>query len=180
MKRLLAALLLLPTLVFGAANDVIITQRNTADNGTVTRFMTPPTGGANGVIAYNGSTQMPLIFNIGTGLSVTGTSLVALPQSWNTLTDKPTLFSGSYNDLFDKPAIPAAQVNSDWTATSGVAQILNKPTLFSGAYADLTGKPTLFDGTWASLTGKPTFATVATSGSYVDLTNKPTIPAAGS
>lgn len=178
MKRLLAALLLLPTLVFGAANDVIITQRNTADNGTVTRFMTPPTGGANGVIGYNGSTQMPLIFNIGTGLTVTGTSLVALPQSWNTLTDKPTLFSGSYNDLFDKPAIPAAQVNSDWTATSGVAQILNKPTLFSGAYADLTGKPTLFDGTWVSLTGKPTFATVATSGSYVDLTNKPTIPAA--
>lgn len=56
--------------------------------------------------------------------------------------------SGSYNDLEDKPTIPAAQVNSDWNAVSGVAQILNKPTL----------------------------ATVATSGSYNDLTNKPTIP----
>lgn len=36
--------------------------------------------------------------------------------------------SGSYNDLSNKPTIPAAQVNSDWAATSGVAQILNKPT----------------------------------------------------
>lgn len=46
------------------------------------------------------------------------------------------------------PTIPAAQVNSDWNASSGVAEILNKPTL----------------------------ATVATSGSYNDLSNKPTIP----
>lgn len=57
--------------------------------------------------------------------------------------------SGSYNDLSNKPTIPAAQVNSDWNAASGVAQILNKPTL----------------------------ATVATSGDYNDLLNLPTIPA---
>ena len=56
--------------------------------------------------------------------------------------------TGSYNDLTDKPTIPT-QVNSDWNASSGVAQILNKPTL----------------------------ATVATSGSYNDLSDKPVIPA---
>ncbi|HWR15159.1 MAG TPA: hypothetical protein VN577_10040 [Terriglobales bacterium] len=56
--------------------------------------------------------------------------------------------SGSYLDLTNKPTIPAAQVNSDWNASSGVTQILNKPVL----------------------------ATVATSGSYTDLSNKPTIP----
>lgn len=64
------------------------------------------------------------------------------------------------------------QVNSDWNAISGKAQILNKPTLFSGNYADLTGKPILFSGAYADLTGKPTLF----SGSYTDLTNKPTIP----
>ena len=48
------------------------------------------------------------------------------------------------------PTIPAAQVSTDWNATTGVAQILNKPTL----------------------------ATVATSGSYTDLSNQPTIPSA--
>lgn len=37
--------------------------------------------------------------------------------------------SGSYNDLSNKPTIPAAQVNSDWNATSGVAEILNKPSI---------------------------------------------------
>ena len=57
--------------------------------------------------------------------------------------------SGLYSDLTGTPTIPAAQVNSDWNANSGVAEILNKPSL----------------------------ATVATSGSYSDLTNKPTIPA---
>ena len=37
--------------------------------------------------------------------------------------------SGSYNDLLNPPTIPPAQVNSDWNATSGIAQILNKPTI---------------------------------------------------
>jgi hypothetical protein len=31
--------------------------------------------------------------------------------------------------ILNKPTIPAAQVNSDWNAVSGVAQILNKPTI---------------------------------------------------
>jgi hypothetical protein len=38
-------------------------------------------------------------------------------------------FSNDYNDLDNLPTIPAAQVNSDWNATSGVAEILNKPTI---------------------------------------------------
>ena len=37
--------------------------------------------------------------------------------------------SGDYDDLLNKPTIPAAQVNSDWSAVSGVAEILNKPTI---------------------------------------------------
>ena len=54
-----------------------------------------------------------------------------------------------YSLLSNTPTIPAAQVNSDWNAGSGVAQILNKPNL----------------------------ATVATSGSYDDLSNKPVVDA---
>jgi hypothetical protein len=37
--------------------------------------------------------------------------------------------TGDYNDLDNLPSIPAAQVNADWNATSGVAEILNKPTI---------------------------------------------------
>ena len=45
--------------------------------------------------------------------------------TWNNKSD----FSGSYNDLTDKPTIPAAQIQSDWNATSGMGVILNKPTI---------------------------------------------------
>lgn len=37
--------------------------------------------------------------------------------------------SGSYNDLTNKPTIPAAQVQTDWNASSGMGAILNKPTI---------------------------------------------------
>lgn len=54
-------------------------------------------------------------------------------SDWADITNKPNFAtvatSGSYNDLSNKPSIPAAQVNSDWNAASGVAQILNKPTI---------------------------------------------------
>ena len=42
----------------------------------------------------------------------------------------PVATSGSYNDLSNKPTIFAPQINSNWNATSGVAQILNKPATF--------------------------------------------------
>jgi len=58
---------------------------------------------------------------------------VAISGSYTDLLGKPALknvaITGSYADLIDKPTIPAAQVNSDWNAASGVAQILNKPTI---------------------------------------------------
>ena len=57
--------------------------------------------------------------------------------------------TGDYDDLINKPTIPAAQVNSDWNAESGVAEILNKPALStvatSGDYDDLLNKPVLLD-----------------------------------
>lgn len=86
----------------------------------------------------------------------------------------PVAFSGSYNDLVNIPTIPTktsdltndsgfitasdipAQVNADWNAVSGAAQILNKPDM--SLYA-LTSS----------------LAAVATSGSYLDLADLPTI-----
>ena len=57
-------------------------------------------------------------------LAYNGTS-----QKWEDKTLASVAMSGSYNDLSNTPTIPAAQVNSDWNASSGVAQILNKPTI---------------------------------------------------
>ena len=112
--------------------------------------------------------------------------------SWELGKPSPVVWSGDYNDLINKPDIPGGQVNSDWNATSGVAEILNKPTLAtvatSGNYNDLSNKPAIpaaqVNSDWNATSGvaeilnKPTLATVATSGNYNDLSNKPTIPAA--
>jgi uncharacterized protein (TIGR02145 family) len=114
-------------------------------------------------------------------------------------------FSGDYNDLTNRPTIPQtvgelandanyitleqvpAQVNADWNATSGVAEILNKPTIpsvptvvsaFTNDAGYITGYTetdpvfTAWDKNYNDLTNKPTLF----SGNYNDLTNKPTIP----
>lgn len=46
--------------------------------------------------------------------------------------------TGTYSDLIGKPTIPAAQVQSDWNATSGMGVILNKPTIPTVNNATLT------------------------------------------
>ena len=56
----------------------------------------------------------------------------------------------------NKPSIPAAQVNADWNANSGVAQILNKPTIPAAQV----------NADWDAESG------------VAQILNKPTIPAA--
>ena len=136
-------------------------------------------GGITGALANQTDLSAALASKVNASLL----AAVAYSGDYNALSNKPTIptvptlatvaTSGLYSDLTGKPSIPAAQVNSDWSASSGLAAILNKPSLFSGAYADLTGKPSLFSGAYADLSGKPSLF----SGSYLDLTNKPTIPA---
>lgn len=81
--------------------------------------------------------------------------------------------------------IPAAQVNADWNASSGVAEILNKPTIPTVNNAKLTIKKSSSD-TGTEFTANAStdvtcnlgLAAVASSGSYTDLSNTPSIPAA--
>lgn len=74
----------------------------------------------------------------------------------------------------NKPTIPAAQVQSDWNATSGMGVILNKPTLFSGSYNDLTDKPTIpaaYDDT--TLSGR---VSALENAGYITTETDPTVP----
>jgi hypothetical protein len=64
------------------------------------------------------------------------------------LANLPTI---PYSQLSGTPTIPVAQVNSDWNAVSGLAQILNKPTIPSVPVTSVLGR---------------TGAVVATSGDY--------------
>lgn len=117
---------------------------------------------------------------------------VNVQSDWN-VTD-----SGSDAYIKNKPSIPAAQVNSDWNASSGVAQILNKPTIPSVATkydSSDAAETTLADddkipfydtsasgrrnSTWANIKAKlksyfdGIYSTF--SGAYSDLTGKPTL-----
>jgi hypothetical protein len=72
-----------------------------------------------------------------------------------------TAFSNDYNDLDNLPTIPAAQVNSDWNATSGVAEILNKPTIPSISGLVPETRTLTINGTTQDLSANRTF-TIAT------------------
>ena len=73
-----------------------------------------------------------ILSSVGANAATTVTGLATPEYVKGAINSLPAVArSGSYNDLSNKPTIPAAQVNSDWNATSGKAQILNKPTLGS-------------------------------------------------
>jgi hypothetical protein len=148
-----------PTNVSAFTNDAgYLTQHQSLD-GYATETWVSQQGYSTFSGDYDDLTNKPTIPTVPTNVSAFTNDAGYLTQhqslagyateTWVQQQDYST-FDGDYNSLTNKPTIPAAQVNSDWNASSGVSQILNKPTL----------------------------ATVATTGNYADLTNRPTIPAA--
>lgn len=78
-----------------------------------------------GDVAFKSNTVTNVSYN--SSLKKIQKTIDGLTTDVVTLADVAT--SGSYNDLSNKPTIPSAQVNADWNASSGVAEILNKPTI---------------------------------------------------
>ena len=182
------------------ANITVPTDTSDLTNnaGYITGITSSDVTTALGYTPYDSSNPNGYTTNTGTVTSVNNTSpddngnvTISIPaaqvqsnwtESDNTKVDyiknKPNLAtvatSGSYNDLSNKPTIPSAQVNSDWNASSGVAEILNKPTLAtvatSGSYSDLSNKPTI-PTTTDSVTSGST-AALTSGGAYTALSNK--------
>lgn len=144
-----------------APYELRISQRDSTDTSTFNRSMPPISSSTSAIVMYDGNTTLPKQGAIGTGLSWDGSTLSATAQ---------------------------AQVNADWAAVSGVAQILNKPTLFDGAYSSLTGIPSTFapsahthaaaDITSGALADAriPSLAISKTTGLQAALDGKMTIP----
>lgn len=121
MKKLFAILALLPALCFGAANDIVVSQRNATDTGLApSRLVSAPLGGASAIMGYSGATQLPIHWAIGQGLAINAGALVATPQAWADITGKPALFSGNYADLMGIPATftPSAHTQAWSTITA--------------------------------------------------------------
>jgi len=114
------------TLELIAGSNVTLTPDATNDTVTIAATDTTysdATTSASGLMSAADKTKLN---GIATGAEVN------VQADWNE--------SSSSSDAYikNKPTIPAAQVNSDWDAVSGVAQILNKPTLGTAAAKDFT------------------------------------------
>lgn len=99
-----------------------------------------------------------------TGSLINQSDLVsALNAKFNVPTGNFNQYINGQGTLVDFPDIPDAQVNSNWTATTGVTAILNKPSTFPAggpASGDLAGaypSPTIKES--VNLTGTPTATT---------------------
>ena len=109
---------------------------------------------------------------------VINSGTIANDGTGDTLRVAADKINSNFTEVYD--AVDAVQqVNSDWSATSGVTEILNKPVLFSGIYTDLTSIPVFADvattGSYVDLSNQPHLSSVAISGSYADLSNKPAL-----
>ncbi len=165
-----------------AAGDAIANKFLKAD-GT---WAVTPAGsgsGATNLLATETATTVSITSSTGSGATIpAATSSLAgvLDSARAAKIDglAPVATSGSYTDLSNAPTIPAAQVNSDWNASSGVAQILNKPSSMTPSAHAATHAAGGSDAVAVTAGQVSGLAPVATSGSYTDLSNTPTIPAA--
>ena len=161
MKRIiLAALLLIPVLALGAGNDLLINQRNPADTSTLTRAVSPPSGGGvDGIMGYNGSANVPTYYRFGSGIALSSGAVVALPQAWDDIPGKPAFAtiatSGAYSDLIGVPSAftPASHTHAAADIVSGTLATARIPAL---AISQTTGLQTALDGKFSAPTGTPT------------------------
>lgn len=134
----------LPSLFSGAYND--LTGKPTLFSGSYSDLINKP---IYATVASTGSyadlTNKPVIPTVNYPVTSVAGRTGAITLSATDISGLSSVAtSGAYSSLSGLPTIPAAQVNSDWAATSGISQILNKPVLFSGSWNDLTNKPTSF------------------------------------
>lgn len=147
------------------------------------QYSVPWSTGQEGTSDYNSLQNLPVLNTN----NIQSQSAKVSEQIKGTINLHKISKTGDYNDLLNKPTIPAEQVNADWNATTGKAQILNKPSLSnvatSGQYQDLLNKPDIPTKT-TDLTNDSRFITIddvpnpdwsSTSGKS-QILNKPTIP----
>jgi nitrogen fixation protein len=86
-------------------------------------------GGGGAVDSVNGQTGAVVLDATDVGAYTTSEVDNLLNDKFDNPTGDNTQYLDGAGVPTTFPTIPAAQVNSDWNATSGVAQILNKPTI---------------------------------------------------
>jgi nitrogen fixation protein len=120
----------LPIVNGGATKKVKVSQLISSGGQTNLSYLPDP---ANGVIDNDNGTSatIPLSTSTDAGLfsPAEKTKLDGIETGAQVNVNADWNAISGDAEILNKPTIPSAQVNSDWNATSGVAQILNKPTI---------------------------------------------------
>lgn len=110
------------SLVAGATNDnlaALDATGQTKDSGIAKSVVTKQGN------TFNGNSQLIQTTSTGDFPALMGNDIMVI----NPTAPSPTALSVALENVF--MSIPPAQVNSDWNATSGVAEILNKPNVLT-------------------------------------------------
>jgi hypothetical protein len=131
----------LPIVNDGVTKKVKVSQLITSSGQTNLSYLPDP---ANGVIDNDNGTSatIPLTTSTDAGLfsPAEKTKLTGIETGAQANVNADWNATSGDAQILNKPSIPSAQVNSDWNATSGVAEILNKPTIPSlTGYVPYTG-----------------------------------------
>jgi hypothetical protein len=121
-----------PCLTEVAVDGVTITGNGTTEDPLVA------IGGGGGGGSLRVQDEGTTVTNAATTLNFTGNVTASLASAGNVTVNVPAETpqvnadwnaSSGVAEILNKPTIPNAQVNSDWNASSGVAEILNKPSI---------------------------------------------------
>jgi hypothetical protein len=121
-----------PYLTEVAVDGVTITGNGTTEDPLVA------IGGGGGGGSLRVQDEGTTVTNAATSINFTGNVTASLASAGNVTVNVPTPTpqvnadwnaSSGVAEILNKPTIPNAQVNSDWNASSGVAEILNKPSI---------------------------------------------------
>ena len=143
----------------------------TNDNGFITSYTeTDPTVNNSTITIQKNGTEVD---HFTANQSSDKTINITVPTQTSELTN---------NSGFITAADVPAQVNADWNATSGAAQIMNKPAVSELQIQSISNDTIYFTNStyavmtaqWNNILNKPDFAVVAYSNDYNDLSNKPT------
>lgn len=171
-NRILALLAISTVASYGAANDLLIAQRNSTDTGQLTRLVAHPGGGQNGLVVYNGTTLLPQIILVGDGLN------------WSSGTLSTTITSAMQAEFDAKQDTITTATSSDYYRGDKTWQSLNKSAVgLSNVDNTADSAKPVSTATQSALDAKASISSISAagfSGSYVDLSNKPTLGTAAS
>ncbi len=165
MKKLISAFLFFPLFLFGAdaANDIILTQRNSGNTGNVQRNVT---GTANSLIGTNGS-SVPVIITAGSGINIAAGVITATGGGTGTVTS--VSFTGGLISVATATTTPALTVAgtsggvpyfssaSTWASSAALAA----NALMIGGGAGVAPSTTTTATNMLTFLGSPTSANLA-------------------